>query len=76
MLNICLNQLFSSELLLPSLPRDVCYEILCMATNNVEFSFNNTMFIQIDGVAMGSPFNLIVANIFVGYYENSILSSN
>ena len=35
------------------------------ATFSVEFSFNNIMHRQIDGVAMGSP----LANIFVGYYE-------
>ena len=35
------------------------------ATSSVEFSFNNIMHRQIDGVAMGSP----LANIFVGYHE-------
>ena len=34
-------------------------------TSSVEFSFNNLMLRQIDGVAMGSP----LANIFVTYYE-------
>ena len=39
------------------------------ATSSVEFSFNDTMHRQIDGVAMGSPLGPALANIFVGYYE-------
>ena len=35
------------------------------ATFSIEFSFNNIMHRQIDGVAMSSP----LANIFVGYYK-------
>ena len=39
------------------------------ASSSVEFSFNNIMHRQIDGVAMGSPLGPSLANIFVGYYE-------
>ena len=48
--------------------------MLCMATKNVHFSFNNLTFRQIGGVAMGSPLGPQLANIFVGYYGNSLLS--
>ena len=37
------------------------------ATKSVEFSFNNVMYKQTDGVAMGSPLDPALANIFVGY---------
>ena len=40
-----------------------------MATSFVEFSFNNIMQQQIDGVTMGSPLGPSLANIFVGYCE-------
>ena len=39
------------------------------ATFSVEFSFNNILHRQIDGVAMGSSLGPSLANIFVGYYE-------
>ena len=44
------------------------------ATTSVEFSFNNIMFRQIDGVAMGSPLDPALANIFVGYYESKLFN--
>ena len=44
------------------------------ATTSVEFSFNNSMYRQIDGVAMGSPFGPTLANIFVGYYESKLFN--
>ena len=46
-----------------------------MATSSVEFSFNNIMHRQIDGVAMGSPLRPALANIFVGYNESKLFQT-
>ena len=43
-----------------------------IATSDVQFSFNNTTYSQIDGVAMGSPLCPTLANIFIGYLESKI----
>ena len=43
-----------------------------MAAGGVEFSFNNTMYQQTDGIAMISPLGPVLANIFVGYNENKL----
>ena len=47
-------------------------ELLQMVTSGVEFSFDDLMYRQTDGVAMGSPLGPLLANIFVGYYERRI----
>ena len=51
-------------------------KLILMVTSGVEFSFNDVMFRQIDGVAMGSPLGPVLANIFVGYCESLIPSSS
>ena len=49
--------------------------LLCIAAKNVEFRFNNYMYRQVGGVAMGSTLGPVLAIIFVGYFE-SILFNN
>ena len=62
---ICADALYNGELTPHPFPRAVFVELMQTATSSIEFSFNNIMHRQIDGVAMGSP----LANVFVGYYE-------
>ena len=45
------------------------------ATKSVEFSFNNNMYKKIDGMAMGSPLSVALANIFVGYHESKLFEA-
>ena len=40
--------------------------MLWMATNNVQFSYNNLLLIKTDSVAMGSP--LIIILIIITYF--------
>ena len=46
-----------------------------IATTEVQFGFNNTMYSQTDAVAMGSPLRPTLANIFMGYLEYSVVPS-
>ena len=39
------------------------------ATSQANFFINGNMYDQIDGIAMGSPFSLIFANIFMEIHE-------
>jgi len=45
-----------------------------LATSSVEFSFNNNMYRQIDGVAMASPLGPALANIFVRHPEEKLFN--
>lgn len=50
-------------------PETFFLEFMHLATEGVEFSFDEIMYSQIDGVSMDSTLALFLANIFVGYYE-------
>ena len=71
-LNICINDLFATETHVRGIQKDVLHELLTFATTDVQFSFDDTTYKQIDGVAMGSPLGPILANIFVGYMEEQL----
>ena len=74
-IQICAETLYNDFLTPPPLPRNVFVELMHLATSSVEFSFNNNMHRQIDGVAMGSPLGPALANIFVGYQEVKLFSN-
>ena len=40
-------------------------KLLTICTKSVHFSFNNDIYFQIDGVAMGSLLDPVIANIFM-----------
>ena len=69
---IWLNALYRSELQQPDIEEGLLKKCLYKSTKEVEFSFNNTMYRQVDGVAMGSPLGPVFANIFMGRCESLI----
>ena len=73
-IEICTKTIYDGHLPTPVLPKHVFIELIKTATTSVEFSFNNIMYKQIDGVAMGSPLGPALANIFVGYYESKLFN--
>ena len=50
-------------------------ELLILCTKNVHFTFNNETYIQVDGVAMGSPQGTVLAKIFMIELETSVIAN-
>ena len=48
-------------------------DLFLLCTKNVHFSFNEDIFIQAHGVAMGSPMGPVLAGIFIVELERTIL---
>ena len=55
------------------IPRCEMYELITLYTKNVHFTFNNKVSIQNHGVAMGSPFELVLINIFIVEIETFLI---
>ena len=72
-IDICMDALYRNQRIArPPVEEKLLRKMLKKATTEVEFSFNNILYRQIDGVAMGSPLGPVLANIFVGYCETRI----
>ena len=71
-IKICAEQLYHSEIEVPTLSGKSFVKLMEKVTKGVEFSFDGVMFKQTDGVAMGSPLGPVLANIFVGYLEQKL----
>ena len=49
--------------------------LFVFAKSQTHFLFNNEVYDQTDGVAMGSSLGPSLANLFMGYHENKWLNS-
>ena len=73
-INICVDMLYRSHLPHPDIPEAVFVELLKFATTSVEFSFDNIIYRQVDGISMGSVLGPTMAGIFVGFHEVDLFS--
>ena len=71
-IEICANKLYEINGSVLKLSKENFIKLMRKATDSVEFSFDSTIFRQVDGVAMGSPLGPSLANIFVGYQEQRL----
>ena len=70
----CVKDLFCNNFFSRKLSRKDLYELLKLATTKLSFIFDNKLYKQIDGVAMGSPLGPTLANVFLCHYEKNWLN--
>ena len=73
-ITICSEALYDKCDSQPVISKNVFVELMKSATSSVEFSFNITMHMQTDRVAMGSSLGPVLAKTFVGYHEKKLFS--
>ena len=73
-IDICLDKLFQNCNKIQNLSRRQLTKLLNIALKENHFMFENRIYDQTDGVAMGSSLGPILANIFMSHFETEALS--
>ena len=72
-INICIDVAFQGLEVFSGMTKSVFKNLLSLCVKDGLFIFNNELFKQIDGVAMGSPLGPTFANIFLSFHERNWL---
>ena len=74
-IDICVKKRFkTADTLVVGISKKHFHDLLNLATKESFFMFNNKFYIQVDGVATGSPLGPILANIFLSHHEKNSLN--
>ena len=74
-IEILLTRIYDKKELKTNIPREDLKALLELCTKQVHFSFENVMYKQSDGVAMGSPLGPVLAGIFMVDLETKVIPS-
>ena len=69
-INIAINLIFENSPDIKFIKRELP-NLFRIATSETHFTFNGSIFYQIDGVVMGSPLAPVLANLFMGFHEQN-----
>ena len=72
-IDIILTKVYDENKIDTKIPKSILKELLYLCRKHVHFKFNNKIYIQCDGVAMGSSVGPLLANIFMISLEDSTL---
>jgi len=74
-IDLIINNLFTTgTTMINGLNASQFRKLLNLSLNDTYFKFNNSIYKQLDGLAMGSPLSPVAANIFLNFFETSILN--
>ena len=73
-IDICIDDLFCDTTTIQNLDCNDMRELLTLEAYDAFFIFDQVMYRQIDGVAMGSPLGPILANAFLCHFEKQWFS--
>ena len=68
-IDIAVEEMYKEDGSFRNLPKKKFKSLLELVCKDTYFLFNNELYLQIDGVAMGSPVSSTFANLFLGYHE-------
>ena len=72
-INIILDKTYVDRIIQVPFDRSELKSLLQLCTKEVAFSFNEELYTQAEGIAMGSPLGPLFANVFMCELENDIL---
>ena len=71
-IDIIIKRIYDKEIN-TDIPKTEMRELLYLYTKNAHFTINNKRYLQVDGVAMGSPPGPVLTNIFMVELEQNII---
>ncbi|XP_076068333.1 uncharacterized protein LOC143040785 [Oratosquilla oratoria] len=75
--NLIFSRLYRSDEIHFPIPEDILRQLLQACTKEVPFyGPDKNMYVQIDGVAMGSPLGVLFANFYMGSIEETIFTQH
>ena len=74
-IEIALKDLYFSDNI-PEIPRSAMKSILRLAVTNVHFKCNKIWYAQSDSLAMGASMAVILANLWMNFFEKSLQKPN
>ena len=72
-IEIILNRIYDKNEISTDITKSEMKELLNLCTKSVHFTFDGNIYVQNDGVAMGSPLGPVLTNIFMVELERSVI---
>ena len=72
-INIRIKRIYDKNEIKTNIPKQEMKELLYLCTKNAHLTLNSKKYVQVFGVAMGSPLGMVLANMFMVEFEQIII---